>query len=194
MVLLRILEPRAGRVLLNDVDICDIGLGTLRSAVGLVPQDPVVFSGTLRHNIDPLGVYSDGRIWHALRCSHLAEYVESLSLGLLHQVADEGGNLSFGQRQLICLARMALRRPGLLLLDEATSAMDPHTQQLVQQAIRSSFPDSTLVAVAHRLEAVLDFDHVVVMERGTVAEQGPVKELANLENGLFRSMLQVKGL
>jgi len=192
LVLLRILEPRAGKVLLNGVDTCSVGLATLRGAVGLLPQDPVVFSGTLKHNLDPLGIYSDGRIWQALRCAHLAEVVEQLPLGLLHEVSDEGSDLSFGQRQLVCLARMVLRRPGLLLLDEATSAMDPRTQQLVQHAMRSSFPDSTLVAVAHRLETVLDFDHIVVLEHGTVVEHGPVKELADRQGGFVRGMLQVK--
>jgi len=118
--------------------------------------------------------------------------VQSWAYGLNHPIADEGGNLSFGQRQLVCLARMALRQPGLLLLDEATSAIDPHTQEAVQSTLSSAFTNSTLVAVAHRLETILDFDWVVVLDHGDVAEQGPVKEVANQKEGLLREMLAAK--
>lgn len=187
------LEPRSGRVLLNGVDISDLGLATLRSAVGLVPQDPVLFSGSLRHNLDPFDAFTDGRIWQALRRVQLADVVEDLPTKLQHLILEEGANISFGQRQLVCLARMVLRQPGLLLLDEATSAVEPHTQQLVQQTLRSAFPSSTLIAVAHRLETVLDFDHVVVLERGDVAEQGPPRELAERKDSLFQGMLAAKG-
>merc|ERR1712151_1244491 len=97
---------------------------------------------------------------------------------------------SFGQRQLICIARMVLRQPPLLLLDEATSAVDPKTQEQVQEAIRRGFPDTTLVAVAHRLETILDFDMVVVMKLGHIVEKGPVKELAKLKDGAFANLLR----
>eukprot|EP00435_Cladocopium_sp_Y103_P046884 s338_g13.t1 len=123
------------------------------------------------HNLDPLGAYTDGRIWDALRCAHLDSLVRLFTGELDYQVTDEGSNLSFGQRQLFCLARMVLRQPALLLLDEATSAIDPRTQD------RHAFPDSTLVAIAHRLETVLDFDQLVVLDAGEVAEKGTVKEL-----------------
>jgi len=193
LALLRILEARSGKIQFNGVDISTLGLATLRSAIGLVPQDPVLFSGSLRHNLDPFSCFTDGRIWQALRCVQLESSVEDWTDKLEHYISDEGGNLSFGQRQLVCLARMILRQPGLLLLDEATSAIEPHTQQLVQQTIKSAFPSSTLVAVAHRLETVLDFDYVVVMEHGDVAEQGPVKELTERKDGTFRKMLAAKG-
>jgi len=193
LVFLRVLEPRAGRIVLNGVDIAEVGLATLRSSIGLVPQDPVLFSGSLRHNLDPFGTYTDGRVWEALRRVQLTTLVEEWPLRLQHPISDEGGNLSFGQRQLVCLARMLLRQPGLLLLDEATSAIEPHTQQLVQNTIKSAFPSSTIVAVAHRLETVLDFDHVVVLDHGAVAEQGPVKELSERKDGIFRQMLAAKG-
>lgn len=192
LVLLRILEPASGRVLINDVDTSKLGLATLRSALGLVPQDPVLFSGSLRHNLDPFGHYSDGRLWRALECARLKELVESWILRLDHQISDEGSNISFGQRQLVCLARMILRQPALLLLDEATSAIDPHTQEAVQTTINSAFPGSTLVAVAHRLETILDFDQVVVMQRGEVVEEGPVKEVARREDGVLHQMLSAK--
>jgi len=192
LALLRILEPRAGRILINGVDTRDVGLATLRQCLGLVPQDPMLFSGTLRHNLDPFGLYTDGRIWHALGLAHLTELVDGWPHKLDYQLHEEGGNLSFGQRQLVCLARMVLRQPALLLLDEATSAIDPHTQESVQTTIASAFPFSTLVAVAHRLETILDFDHVVVMERGDVAEEGGVREVAQRKDGILRKMLAAK--
>jgi len=192
LVLLRVLEPRAGRVLINGVDTRDIGLSTLRSSLGLVPQDPVLFSGTLRNNLDPFNHYTEGRIRQAIKIANIADMVEAWPQKLDHMISDGGSNLSFGQRQLVCLARMVLRQPALLLLDEATSAIDPHTQQMVQETINSAFPGSTLVAVAHRLETILDFDHVVVMDRGGVAEQGSPREVAQRKDGVFRKMLSAK--
>jgi len=193
LVLLRIIEPRAGRVLLNGVDTRDVGLATLRSVLGLVPQDPVLFSGSLRYNLDPFGLYVDGRIWEALRVTGMKALIETWPAKLSHQIKEEGSNLSFGQRQLVCLARMVLRQPALLLLDEATSAIDPSTQELVQRTITSSFPGSTLIAVAHRLETVMDYDLVVAMDSGDIAEQGPPRVLAERRDGVFGQMLAAKG-
>jgi len=192
LVMLRILEPRSGKVMLDGVDTQDLGLATLRTALGLVPQDPVLFSGSLRENLDPFGAYSDGRILSALNCVRLGELVRSWPEGLEYQVTDEGMNLSFGQRQLVCLARMVLRQPPLLLLDEATSAIDPFTQECVQRALDVEFEHSTLVAVAHRLETVLKFDYAVVLERGEVSEHGRVGELKDRRGGVLRTMLETK--
>lgn len=192
LALLRIIEPRGGRIIINGIDTKVIGLATLRTALGLVPQEPMLFTGTLRHNLDPFKVYTDGRIKRAVNCCHLESFVNSLPLGLDHQVSDEGGNLSFGQRQLLCLARMVLRQPALLLLDEATSAIDPATQESVQDTINNAFPTSTMLAVAHRLETIMEFDQVVVLDGGRVAEEGPVKEVAAKPGGLFKRMLDAK--
>jgi len=186
--LLRIVEPCGGRVLLNGLDTATVGLTTLRRNVGLVPQDPVVFSGSLRQNLDPFGHFTEEQLWQALRQVQLAEHVESLPGRLDHGVACGGGNLSMGQRQLICLARMVLRQPGLLLLDEATSAIDPHTQQMLHASILSVFQRCTLVAVAHRLETLLAFDHCVVMDHGLVIEQGSPEDLVKA-GGVFAGML-----
>jgi len=192
LALLRIIEPRGGRIVINGIDTRDIGLATLRTALGLVPQEPMLFTGTLRHNLDPFKTYTDGRIKKAVNCCHLESFVNSLPLGLDHQVSDEGGNLSFGQRQLLCLARMVLRQPALLLLDEATSAIDPATQESVQDTINHAFPTSTMLAVAHRLETIMEFDQVVVLDGGRVAEEGPVKEVAAKPDGLFKRMIDAK--
>merc|ERR1719221_1918153 len=189
------LEARGGRIFLEGVDIQNLGLRTLRQALGLVPQDPVLLQGSLRFNIDPFELYSDDRIWEALRLVHLDDFGKyTLKDGLDYQIAGEGANLSFGQRQLLSLARNIVRKPMLLLLDEATSAIDPRTQELLQNTIEDAFPDSTMVVIAHRLETILDFDMVVVMDRGRIAEKGPLKELAKVKNGKFAKMLAVKGL
>lgn len=192
LVLLRVLEPRAGRVVINGVDTRQVGLATLRSSMGLVPQDPVLFSGTIRSNLDPFRQYTDGRILAAFKIAGMGALIEQWPAKLDHQISDEGVNLSFGQRQLVCLARMVLRQPAVLLLDEATSAIDPKTQEQVQETINSAFPGTTMIAVAHRLETILDFDQVVVLDKGTVAEHGPVKEVAELKDGIFRKMLASK--
>jgi len=192
--ILRMLEPRGGRILLEGVDTQTLGLRTLRMSLGLVPQDPVLLQGSLRFNIDPFEMYNDERIWEALRLVHLTDFVQSLPGALDYQVSGEGANLSFGQRQLLSLARNIVREPMLLLLDEATSAIDPRTQELLQETIEKAFPDSTMVVIAHRLETILEFDMVVVMDKGRVAEQGSIKELAKQKNGRFARMLAAKGL
>lgn len=193
VALLRILEPRAGHIKLEGIDIQSIGLKTLRRNVGIVPQDPVIFSGTIRSNLDPFEEYTDAQIWGALKAVELAGFVYMLPGQIYCPTSGSGGYLSFGQRQLMCIARMVLRKPALLLLDEATSAIDPARQEKISKTIREQFADSTIIAVAHRLETVLDFDEVVVMERGQVAEQGTVKELSMREDGIFAGMMAAAG-
>jgi len=189
LALLRVLEPRAGRVLLGGADASDLGLAALRAAFGFVPQDPVLFSGTLRSNLDPLGAYPDTSLWEALRCAGIAGLVESQPLQLRQPVAEEGGNLSLGQRRLVCLARAALRRPPALLLDEAAPSADPRSQEALQKTIRSGFAASTVLAVTHPMASIADFDRAVVIDRGLVAEQGPVKELCENQGGRLSRML-----
>jgi ABC-type multidrug transport system fused ATPase/permease subunit len=190
---LRILEPRAGYIKLDGVDIQNIGLKTLRRNVGIVPQDPTIFSGTIRSNLDPFEEYTDQQIWDALKAVELAEFVSQLPGTIYCPTMAEGGYLSFGQRQLVCIGRMVLRKPPLLLLDEATSAIDPARQEKITKTIREQFADATIIAVAHRLETVLDFDEVIVMDRGQVAEHGTVKELSMKQDGIFAGMLAAAG-
>lgn len=192
LCLLRMLEPRNGRIYFEGVDTQNIGLRTLRMALGLVPQDPVLLQGPLRYNIDPFELYDDERIWETLRLVRLDEHIKSCEGGLDFMVTADGANLSQGQRQLLSLARNILRQPMLLLLDEATSAIDPHTQGLVQTTIKEHFPDSTMIVVAHRLETIMDFDMVAVLDGGKVVEKGPLRELAQVKGGLFAKMVAAK--
>ena len=127
-----------------------MGLHELRTKLTIIPQDPVLFSGTLRINLDPFGFHSDDDIWKVLELAHLKDYAKSLEKALEHEVAEGGENLSVGQRQLVCLARALLRKTKILILDEATAAVDLETDDLIQATIRKEFKDCTVLTIAHR--------------------------------------------
>jgi len=148
---------------IDGINISDIGLHQLRSRLTIIPQDPVLFSGTIRTNLDPFNVYSNEELWNSLELSHLKSFVKSLDLGLEHKVFEGGENLSVGQRQLICLARALLRNTKVLILDEATAAVDLETDSLIQSTIRKAFSDCTVLTIAHRLNTILDSNRVLVL-------------------------------
>ncbi|ORX68280.1 hypothetical protein DL89DRAFT_301886 [Linderina pennispora] len=180
LALLRIIEPDSGQILLDGQDISKCPLHDVRSRVSIIPQDPVMFSGTVRENLDPFGSYSDGEIWRALDNSHMGEFIRSKNERLESVVTQGGENFSVGQRQLICFARALLRRTKILVLDEATSAIDASTDTAIQQTIRKEFKSCTVLTIAHRLSTVLDSDRVLVIDRGRAVEyDSPQKLLAN---------------
>jgi len=194
LALFRLIEPAGGAILIDGVDISRLGLHKLRSRLTIIPQDPVLFSGTLRHNLDPFKQYSDDAVWASLRQSHLSNFVTGLSAGLQHEVAEGGENLSVGQRQLICLARALLRKTKILVLDEATAAVDLETDDLIQSTIRTEFLGCTIITIAHRLNTVLDYDRILVLKEGTIAEMDSPQNLMKKEGGLFRAMCHDSGL
>ncbi|CAL8082912.1 unnamed protein product [Calicophoron daubneyi] len=181
-----------GPIIVDGVDLERIGLHELRPRFSILPQEPILFSGSLRFNLDPFGERSEGELWSALRSAHLAQWVESDGVGLDYECGEGGCNLSTGQRQLVCLARVCLSSGGrvrLLILDEATAAMDPATDKLVMQTVvGKQFSEATVIIIAHRLATVMDTDMIVVLDHGRVVETGSPAELLANPNSLFSKM------
>eukprot|EP00904_Undaria_pinnatifida_P009922 jgi/Undpi1/605/HiC_scaffold_10.g04069.m1 len=169
-VLFRMVDCEDGSVAIDGVDTKAIGLAALRSRLTIIPQEPVLFSGTLRANLDPFEVYEDDEVWDALEQASLSSTVRRFPNGLLEPVAEYGESLSAGQRQLVCLARALLRKTRVLLLDEATSSVDYETDNVIQSTLRSAFRDCTVLTIAHRLNTIMDSDRILVMDDGKVAE------------------------
>jgi ABC-type multidrug transport system fused ATPase/permease subunit len=166
----RMVEPASGTILVDGVDIRQLSLTQLRARLTIIPQEPVLFSGTLRFNLDPEGKLSDAAIWAALEAVNSRGFVAKLADKLDTAVQDFGENFSLGQRQLICLARAILRKSPVVLLDEPTASMDLETDEMVQEAIRRCFRDSTVISISHRLGGIEAYDRVMVMDSGRIVE------------------------
>ncbi|XP_058074069.1 ABC transporter C family member 8-like [Magnolia sinica] len=168
--LFRLVEPVSGKILIDDLDICSMGLKDLRMKLSIIPQEPALFRGSVRSNLDPLGLYSDREIWEALEKCQLVTTIRSLPNLLDSSVSDEGENWSAGQRQLFCLGRVLLKRNRILVLDEATASIDSATDAVLQQVIRQEFSSCTVITVAHRVPTVTDSDMVMVLSYGKLIE------------------------
>uniref|UniRef100_A0A3B4B8H9 Uncharacterized protein n=1 Tax=Periophthalmus magnuspinnatus TaxID=409849 RepID=A0A3B4B8H9_9GOBI len=191
--LFRIIEAAEGRILIDGVDISSIGLHDLRSRLTIIPQDPVLFSGSLRMNLDPFNKFSDEEIWKVLELSHLKSFVFGLEEGLQYEVAEGGENLSVGQRQLLCLARALLRKSRILILDEATAAVDLETDDLIQTTIRKEFSHCTVLTIAHRLHTIMDSSRVMVLDAGKIVEFDSPSNLLD-KHSHFYSMAKNAGI
>uniref|UniRef100_A0AAQ4PBC7 ABC-type glutathione-S-conjugate transporter n=1 Tax=Gasterosteus aculeatus aculeatus TaxID=481459 RepID=A0AAQ4PBC7_GASAC len=189
----RILEAAKGKILIDGVDIADVGLHDLRSRITIIPQDPVLFSGSLRMNLDPFDTYTDEEVWRSLELAHLQNFVSNLPDKINHECSEGGENLSLGQRQLVCLARALLRKTKILVLDEATAAVDLETDALIQSTIRTQFEDCTVLTVAHRLNTIMDYTRVIVMDRGHISEMDTPANLI-AQRGQFYRMCREAGL
>ncbi|EHL01836.1 putative ATP-dependent bile acid permease [Glarea lozoyensis 74030] len=206
LALFRFLEARQGAIYIDGLDISTIKLQALRSRLAIIPQDPVLFSGTVRSNLDAFNDHDDSALYDALARVHLltgTNTPESATsnpnkntnpfASLSSPITEGGLNLSQGQRQLLCLARAIVSRPKIMVLDEATSAVDMATDALIQRSIREEFGDSTLIVIAHRLSTIVDFDKILVLGEGRVEEFGSPRELWGRENGVFRGMVEQSG-
>nr|CAD7445720.1 unnamed protein product [Timema bartmani] len=194
LALFRIIEPAGGSIIIDGVDIIGLGLHVVRSRITIIPQDPVLFSGSLRQNLDPFNNLSDDAVWKAIEHAHLKSFVKSLPAGLNHQVSEGGENLSVGQRQLICLARALLRKTKVLVLDEATAAVDLETDDLIQATIRKEFQECTVLTIAHRLNTILDSNRVLVLDQGQVVEFDTPQSLLQKKDSVFYGMAKDAGL
>ena len=145
-------------------------------------------------NLDPFNVYTDEKVWEALKLAHLEEFVSTLNEGLSYEIAEGGENLSVGQRQLVCLARALLRKTKILVLDEATAAVDLETDELIQATIRKEFSDCTILTIAHRLSTIMDYDKILVLQNGEKVEYDSPEKLKGNSNGIFYSMCKDAGL
>uniref|UniRef100_A0A673C8C9 Multidrug resistance-associated protein 4 n=1 Tax=Sphaeramia orbicularis TaxID=375764 RepID=A0A673C8C9_9TELE len=190
--LFRLAEPE-GRILIDGVLTSDIGLHTLRQKMSIIPQDPVLFTGTMRKNLDPFRQHTDEDLWNALQEVQMKAAVEDMPNKLETVLTESGSNFSVGQRQLVCLARAILRKNRILIIDEATANVDPRTDSLIQQTIRDKFQECTVLTIAHRLNTIIDCDRILVLDAGRIQEYDEPYVLLQNKDGLLYQMVQQTG-
>ena len=188
IALFRICEFERGTIWLDGVDLQRVKLRELRRSLAIIPQDPVLYSGSLRENLDPFGEYSDDAIWRVLEQVHLSMTVKKWGAGLDFVVSESGDNLSVGQRQLLCIARALLKDSKVVVLDEATANVDTATDALIQVTIKETFAAKTVLIIAHRINTILHCDKIAVMDAGRVAEFGAPAELLAQSDSIFSSL------
>lgn len=187
--LFRLIEPAGGRIIIDNIDISTIGLHDLRSRLSIIPQDPTLFEGTIRGNLDPLEEHSDQEVWQALDKSQLGEVIRQKEQKLDTPVLENGDNWSVGQRQLVSLGRALLKQARILVLDEATASVDTSTDNLIQKIIRTEFKDCTVCTIAHRIPTVIDSDLVLVLSDGRVAEFDTPARLLENKSSMFLKLV-----
>lgn len=192
--LFRLLEPTSGSIIIDGIDISTIGLGDLRSKIAIVPQEPALFSGTLRFNLDPYNKYTDDEIWLALERTSMKEVAMDMPDRLDGEVQECGQNFSIGQRQLLCLTRALLLRSSIIVMDEATANIDLETDEKIQISLRENFKRNTLITIAHRINTIIDYDRIIVMDSGRVAEFDTPRVLLDDEESIFYSLAYEAGV
>ncbi|XP_054869260.1 ATP-binding cassette sub-family C member 12 [Amphiprion ocellaris] len=189
VALFRLVEPAGGTILIDGVDIMAIGLQDLRSKLSIIPQDPVLFIGTVRYNLDPFNNYTDEDIWTALEKTYMKDTISRLERKLQAEVLENGENFSVGERQLMCMARALLRNSKIIILDEATASIDAETDALIQNTIKDAFSDCTMLTIAHRINTVVQADRILVMDKGEAVELDSPDVLKQRPDSMFSSLL-----
>ncbi|KAJ3381657.1 hypothetical protein HDU84_004921 [Entophlyctis sp. JEL0112] len=192
--LFRILEPASGKIIIDEIDIATLGLKDLRKSLSIIPQDPVLFAGSIRSNLDPFLEYSDDELWESLRLSGMHSAIASADGGLDAHVDPLGENFSVGQRQLLCLARSILRKPTLVVLDECTANVDLETDNFIQTVLREKLKECTILTIAHRLNTVIDYDRILVLDAGKIAQFDTPRALLADKGGIFEGMVKETGV
>jgi len=187
--LLRLNDYHKGKIWIDGLDIHAIGLADLRGAMSVIPQESTMFLGTVRFNIDPAEVHTDDKIWEAIRLVGLKSVVGSMPGKLDTHIAEDGSNLSQGQRQLFCVARAILRRSKIVLLDEATASVDVESDTNLQRVLRTVFQGCTMLTIAHRIHTISDSDRILVFDKGRVAEFDPPEALMKRPESIYRSLV-----
>ncbi|KAL2329924.1 hypothetical protein Fmac_017505 [Flemingia macrophylla] len=177
LTVFRLLEPVAGQILIDSVNISLIGIHDLRSRLSIIPQDPTMFEGTIRSNLDPLEEYTDEQIWKALDMCQLGDEVRKKEGKLDSIVTENGENWSMGQRQLVCLGRVLLKKSKILVLDEATASVDTATDNIIQQTVKQHFSECRVITIAHRITSIRDSDMVLFLNQGLIEEYDSPKKL-----------------
>uniref|UniRef100_UPI0037E8F146 ATP-binding cassette sub-family C member 4-like n=1 Tax=Semicossyphus pulcher TaxID=241346 RepID=UPI0037E8F146 len=190
--LFRLAEPR-GKIQIDGILTSEIGLHDLRQKMSIIPQDPVLFTDSVRKNLDPFSQHSDEDLWRALEEVQLKSVVEELPAKLETVLAESGSNFSVGQRQLVCLARAVLRKNRILIIDEATANVDPRTDELIQKTIRDKFRECTVLTIAHRLNTIIDSDRILVLDSGSIQELDCPFTLLQNKEGAFYKLVQQTG-
>uniref|UniRef100_A0A7N6AXS8 ATP-binding cassette, sub-family C (CFTR/MRP), member 8 n=1 Tax=Anabas testudineus TaxID=64144 RepID=A0A7N6AXS8_ANATE len=186
----RMVDMFEGRIVIDNIDIAKLPLQTLRSRLSIILQDPFLFSGTIRFNLDPEMKATDEMLWEALEIAQLKPVVKSLPGGLDAMVTEGGENFSQGQRQLFCLARAFVRKSSILIMDEATASIDMATESILQKVVMTAFADRTVVTIAHRVHTILNADLVIVMKRGIILEYDRPQALLDKEDSVFASFVR----
>ncbi|XP_030210094.1 multidrug resistance-associated protein 4-like isoform X1 [Gadus morhua] len=190
--LFRLAEPQ-GKIYVDGILTSELGLHDLRQKMSIIPQDPVLFTDTMRKNLDPFNQHSDEELWNSLQEVHLKSVVEELPAKMETLLAESGSNFSVGQRQLVCLARAILRKNRILIIDEATAHVDPRTDELIQRTIREKFRDCTVLTIAHRLNTIIDSDRIMVLDAGEIQAYDAPYTLLQDPEGIFYKMVQQTG-
>uniref|UniRef100_A0A914XGN0 ABC transporter domain-containing protein n=1 Tax=Plectus sambesii TaxID=2011161 RepID=A0A914XGN0_9BILA len=187
--LFRLYPLSLGTVAVDEIDASLVGLHELRKSMAAIPQDPSLFAGTVRFNLDPKQSYSDAQLWAALEKAYMKDLISSMDGKLDAQINEGGRNLSVGQRQLLCMARALLRNVRILLLDEATASLDAGTDKLIQLCLKEAFKDCTLLVIAHRLDSVVNSDKILIMDQGKMIEFDSPNTLLQNSKSRFAQIL-----